>query len=173
VKRAVDAAVVVVALAAAYGLKRHYSVATADELDWMLAPTAAMVEVVVGSDFEREAGVGYLSRERYFAIAKPCAGVNFLIVAFLAPVLAFVRGRRTVAGKLALLAGAAASAYLFALGVNTLRIAIAVELHPELAALGAAARERLHRIEGVVVYLAALVLGFVAARRVLEGRRVA
>lgn len=171
--RPVDVAVVLVALAAAYLLKRQHSAGSVDELAWILGPTAALVELVTGADFVREAGVGYLSRERLFVIARPCAGVNFLVVGFVASVVAFVRGRRTVAGKLALLAGSALGAYLATLVANTARIALAVELHPSLATLGAAARERLHRLEGVVVYLLALVLAFVAARRLLEGRRPA
>jgi len=167
--RAIDVALVAVALAAAYALKRHYSDDGVDQLAWILAPTAALVELATGTQFVHETGIGYLGRESFFIIAKPCAGVNFLIVAFAASVFAFVRGRRTLLGKLALVAGSFAGAYAAALVANTIRIAIAVELQPRLAELGAAARERVHHAEGVVVYLVALLLCFVAARRVLDG----
>jgi exosortase K len=167
--KAIDLALLALALVAAYALKRHYSDDGVDRLGWILAPTATLVELVTGREFVPETGVGYLGRESFFVIAKPCAGVNFLIVAFVASVVAFVRGRRTVAGKLALVAGSALGAYAAALLANTVRIAIAVELHPRLADLGAAARERLHHAEGVAVYLVALLLGLAAARRLLDG----
>src|SRR5262245_57950325 len=97
-----DVALVALTFAAAYALKRFYSDAGADELGWILRPTAALVEAGTGARFTPEAGVGFLSREKLFIIAKACAGVNFLIVAASAAVVAFVRTRRTLAGKVAL-----------------------------------------------------------------------
>ncbi len=168
-----DVALVALALAAAYLLKRHYSQTGVDGLDWILRPTAALVELATGTVFTREAGVGYLSADRTFVIAKSCAGVNFLIVAFAASVFAFVRSRRSLGGKLALVGGAALAGYLAALCANTVRIAIAVELHPELALLAASAREQLHRLAGTLVYTTLLLVFFVAARRALGGAREA
>ncbi len=68
-----------VALGAAWGLKRHYSLATAEELRWILQPTTALTQVVLGSDFAFRPGEGYLSRELSILISPACAGVNFLI----------------------------------------------------------------------------------------------
>src|SRR5215510_15997249 len=73
----------VVALASAFALKLHYSTASANQLRWILAPTTALVELVSGATFEFESYAGYISRERGFLIANSCAGVNFLIAAFL------------------------------------------------------------------------------------------
>src|SRR5215475_6701931 len=73
----------VVALACAFALKLHYSTASADQLRWILAPTTALVELISGVSFEFESHAGYISRERSFLIASSCAGVNFLIAAFL------------------------------------------------------------------------------------------
>ena len=39
------------ALGAAWGLKRHYSLASAEELRWILKPTTALTQLVLGSDF--------------------------------------------------------------------------------------------------------------------------
>jgi exosortase K len=144
-----DLLAIVVTLAVAYAVKRHYSVDPVDRLDWILRPTAALV----GSDFERVPGEGYLSRDRHFLIAKACAGVNFLVVAFCAPVLGFVTGVRR---KALLVAGAAAAAYVATVLVNAVRIGIAVHL-PAAA----------HQVEGVIVYTVGLCLFWVAARRVL------
>ena len=144
-----DIMAIAITLAIAYGLKRHYSDDRVDRLDWILRPTAALV----GTDFERTPGEGYLSRDRHFLIAKACAGVNFLIVAFCAPVLGFVTSVRR---KWLLVVGAAAAAYVATVLVNALRIAVAMQLEPSQ-----------HQLEGVVVYAVGLCLFYAATRRVL------
>src|SRR5262245_5531390 len=73
----------VVVLIFALALKLYYSSASADQLRWILAPTTALVELVSNTSFEFEAHAGYLSSDRSFLIAPACAGVNFLITAFL------------------------------------------------------------------------------------------
>jgi exosortase K len=157
----------VVAVAGAYGLKRHFSRARVDDLGWILAPTAALAGAVADTDFVRTPGEGWVSREHHFVIAKACAGVNFLIVAFVAPVCAFAGVARR---KALLVAGSAAAAYLATIVVNAARIALAVQLADGLADADALTRERLHRVEGVVVYSLALCLFFLAARRTIVGR---
>jgi hypothetical protein len=72
-----------VVLLCALALKLYYSAASANQLRWILAPTTALVELVSGASFEFEANAGYLSGDRKFLIAASCAGVNFLITAFL------------------------------------------------------------------------------------------
>ncbi|HEX6283900.1 MAG TPA: exosortase K, partial [Pyrinomonadaceae bacterium] len=70
-------------LLCALWLKFYYSTATADDLLWILAPTTALVELLSGRQFEFESYAGYMSSDHRFVIAVPCAGVNFLITAFL------------------------------------------------------------------------------------------
>ena len=70
----------VIALAM-WGLKRHYAMAEVGELCWILKPVASLSALTSGVQFEWEPGSGYLSRERLFVIAKPCAGVNFMLAA--------------------------------------------------------------------------------------------
>ena len=66
----------------ALALKFYYSTATPDDLLWILAPTTALVELLSGQQFEFESYAGYMSSDHRFVIAVPCAGVNFLITAF-------------------------------------------------------------------------------------------
>jgi exosortase K len=165
--RARAAAVVLVglALAAATALKLSYSAASADELRWILAPTALLVELITGADFAYETGAGYLSTELRFVIAPSCAGVNFLIVAFAALVLGFVRPARGPARNALVVAASAAAAYAAALVANALRVSLAIWLHTDAVAWGWLTDERLHRISGVAIYLAVLLAVFAAARR--------
>src|SRR5215510_14347568 len=81
-------------LAGAFALKLHYSTASADQLRWILAPTAALVELVSGLTFEFESHAGYISRERGFLIANSCAVVNFISAALIKVSLRGVFGGR-------------------------------------------------------------------------------
>src|SRR6478672_6880771 len=67
----------------ALALKVHYSVASPDQLRWILAPTTWMVELLSGQSFSFESHAGYMSSDQSFLIAASCAGVNFMIAAFL------------------------------------------------------------------------------------------
>src|ERR1044071_7299112 len=69
-------------LACAWGLKWFYSSATVDQLRWILWPTTKLVELVTGAQFAFESRAGYMNIEHTFLIAASCAGVNFLITAF-------------------------------------------------------------------------------------------
>lgn len=159
----IDAALLVAALAAAYALKRHYSLAAPDDLGWILRPTAALVSAVTGAAFVAERHVGFVSSELYFVIGPSCAGVNFLIAAFCAGAVGLVPQARGAGRKLALLLGCAAAAYLATLAVNTLRIVLAIELHRGQSSIAGMSGDELHRALGVVVYFASLMVLYLAA----------
>jgi exosortase K len=147
----------VIALAM-WGIKRHYASADVADLSWMLKPVARLTALVTGATFEWEAGSGYLCRERFFVIAKPCAGVNFLLAAF--GMVGFllserVRSLRTGAG---LAAVSLVLAYLTALFANTLRISVALAIAAHASYSGWLSAGRVHRVEGVAVYFGMLVL---------------
>jgi exosortase K len=147
----------------AYLLKRFYSVATPDELAWLLGPTAALVEQASGRRFVREEGLGYVSSELSLVIAPVCAGINYLIVAFLALTFGFLHRMRTLARKFGWLVGSALLAYAATLVVNAVRITLSV-------ALGRWSSPELHRVEGIVVYLSSLLVLYLAVDQIL-GRR--
>jgi exosortase K len=150
----------VVLLAAA--LKIYFSSAGVDDLRWILAPTAFLVELTSGLQFYYEAHVGYMSVDRTFLIALPCSGVNFLIVAFLTLSLRRLLGDGAPWRSLP---GAAAFAYLATVIANTARISVALQLRDITPMLDWMEPEDLHRLEGSAVYFAALlVLYFVDER---------
>ena len=103
-------------------------------------------------------GEGYVSRERLFVIEKSCAGINFMIAAFAMMMLTFHhRITSGMSGAHVLVASLVAS-YGAAVFVNATRITMAMWLaaHP-LAASGLTAAE-VHRLEGIAVYFAGLVV---------------
>jgi len=152
-------------LVAAFALKLHYSTASADHLRWILAPTAALVELVSGATFEFESHAGYISRERGFLIANFCAGVNFLITAFLMLTMRKLLGDRSKKIGWGLIPTAAVIAYLATLVANTARIAIALRLRQMRAGIGWLNPDQLHRFEGVFVYFGFLLLLFVISEK--------
>jgi len=152
-------------LVAAFALKLHYSTASADQLRWILAPTAALVELVSGATFEFESHAGYISRERGFLIANSCAGVNFLIAAFLMlsiRKLLLDRSKEIARGFIPI---AALIAYLATLVANTARITIALLLRQSSVEIGWLNPDQLHRFEGVFIYFGFLLLLFVVSEK--------
>ena len=137
--------------AACYALKDHYAEADADALGWILAPTAACVELLTGAHFVREAGVGYVSRELGTAIVPGCAGVNFLIVALATLTVGFAhrpRGPRQWALSASALPALALGATL---AVNTVRITADLTLRSAAAAV--LDHDSAHRLLGATLYL--------------------
>ena len=149
--------VLAVAALVAWALKRHYADARADDLEWMLRPTARLVAAATGAAFVKVPGEGYVCHERLFAIEKACAGINFMIAAFALVVLARLHRARSAVHGAALLAAAVAVSYVTAIVVNTVRITVAMWLasHPGTSTVSAA---QVHRVEGILVYFVALLL---------------
>jgi len=139
-------------LLAAWGLKYHYSRAGAEELAWVLVPTAGLVELIGGIQFAYEAHTGFISRECRIIIAPACAGVNFLIIAFcmaaFSELHAFARHR----AKLVWLCSGLLSAYLLTIIANAIRILISIYSHQINLQTGWLTAARVHRLEGIVIY---------------------
>jgi exosortase K len=151
---------------AAWATKHHYSAASADELRWVLAPTAVLVGLVTGERMPFESGAGYVSADRAVVIAKGCAGVNFMILAFV--LLAIPRlCRQTRAGGTALCVGVAAPlAYGITVIVNAARIVGAINLYRMPIYNEFLTAERMHHLAGTAVYFSSLwVLYALAAPR--------
>ncbi len=155
----------VVVLLCALALKSYYSTATAGELRWILAPTTALVEMLSGRSFAFESYTGYMSSDHTFVIAVPCAGVNFLLTAFLMISLRRLWRERFQGVSWRFLPIAALLAYVATLIANTTRICVALEIQRRGVELGWLTGNQLHRLEGIVVYFGFLMLLFVVMER--------
>jgi exosortase K len=151
--RAANLGCVAFAIALAFWLKAFYSRAGFEDLSWVLSPTRRLVEWLSGDVFEAETGQGYLCRERDYLIAPACAGVNFMIVAFVSLVAGLVHTRSTLRGRCTLVAASALAAWGVGVLANASRIAVAIRLHDAGTRLGPLTPERLHCAAGVAVYL--------------------
>ena len=145
-------------LAVVWAMKRYYADARADDLWWILRPTARLAGATAGAMFVAEPGEGYLSRSHLFLIEKSCAGLNFMIAAFAMLAFTFRRRVTSLASGAIVLAGSLATAYSAAVIVNATRIMVAMWLMAHPLAVSRLTPAQGHRLEGIVVYFVGLVL---------------
>jgi exosortase K len=158
--------VLAVAALAAWGMKRHYADAGADDLWWILSPTAQVVGTVTNTAFVAVPAEGYVSYERLVVIEKSCAGINFLVAAFGMLTIALLHRVRSASSGLGVVAASLSAGYLAAVFVNATRITIALWLADRPSAVLSLGAGQMHRLEGIVVYFAGLVLLAEIARRI-------
>jgi exosortase K len=150
-------------LLCALGLKLYYSAASPDQLRWILGPTTWLVELLSGQSFSFESHAGYMSSDHSFLIAASCAGVNFLITAFLMLTLKAIFSSRMSSFTLQLIPISALMSYLATIIANTVRICIALELQKRnVSPLSAG---QLHRLEGIMIYFGFLLLLFLLTEK--------
>lgn len=159
------------ALALAALLKWHYSQAAADELRWILAPTSWLTGLVMRADFAFYPGEGYLSREHSVLVSPACAGVNFAIVAFTTLALAFGPQFAGWPRRLAWLGASWVLAYAATVLVNTLRISLSIAVAHLAAQKLGLTFQSVHRLLGIVVYMAGLIALCLTVQVWLSSRR--
>lgn len=163
----------VVVLGGVLSMKFYYSAASVNQLRWILAPTTVLVEFVTGRHFTFESHAGYMSSDHTFLIAASCAGVNFLITAFLMLAIRQLWRswlQQTQPTRWPFLAIATVIAYATTVLANTVRISIALQMQQMQLKLGSLDSEQLHRLEGILVYFGFLLLLFVLSERRRESR---
>jgi exosortase/archaeosortase family protein len=106
-----------------------------------------------------------MSSDHRFVIAVPCAGVNFLITAFLMLSLRRLWRDRLQGVSWTFLPISAALAYAATLVANTTRICIALEIQRRSLEVSGLSDNQLHRLEGIVVYFGFLLLLFMLSER--------
>jgi exosortase K len=148
-------------------LKRHYSLATAMQLDWILASTAKLVSWTTSAHLVPEIGVGYVDFSKGIIVAPACAGVNFMIMAFGLTAFYGLHHIRRLPSQLALLPLALAAAYGLTLMVNTMRIDLSMTLYNADIYTGRLTVARVHRLAGVGLYFSALWLHFLGLRHTM------
>ncbi len=165
-----DVFVVSVAIA----LKLAFTGANADTLAWLITPSARLAGVLADLHLVPEAHVGYLSFDPPMIVGAPCAGANFLVIAWLALHLA-ARDRVDAVLPPTSWLVRAVTAYAVTVGSNAVRIALsAAQLREPWTAFGMR-HEDAHRLLGVLVYLASLIVVCAAYRppRTGESPRIA
>jgi exosortase K len=151
-----------------WSLKRHYADARADDLWWILTPSATIVGLVTDTAFVAVPGEGYLSRERRFAIEKSCAGVNFMIAAFAVMMCAVWRRVRSIGSAAGIVLVSLIVSYVTAVLTNAVRISIAMRFAADPIGSTVTGAEA-HRVIGIVVYFTGLMLLYAIVQRIDSG----
>ena len=158
----------VIVLAAAISLKQYYSTASANDLRWILWPTARFTEIITGTHFTFEPYAGYMSADRSFLIASACAGVNFLIAAFIMLSLRTLWNYRTTGIKCRTLFFTAVAAFGITIVANTVRISSALWLNRSRPTLAGLDHNDIHRLDGILIYFGCLLMLFVASEKLVN-----
>ena len=153
-------------LAGAYALKRFYSQAGAAELEWVLAPSCFLARLG-GVSLAHEVGAGFISHDARMVVGPACAGVNFLITAWLALFFTSQERWHELRRKLAWACTSLLLAYTLTIATNGLRILMAAHFYDAELHAGLLTPARMHRLLGVVLYAGALLAACGAAARVL------
>ena len=152
----------------ALGLKEFYARAGADDLGWILAPTTGLAGLLSGIRFEHEAGAGWISHAHHMIVGPACAGLNFLIIAFSTLFFSFLHRLDRPASRALWLAVSLAAAFLLAIVTNAIRIVAAIFLHDQDVHGVLLCPAGVHRLEGVIVYLASLLLAYLTVERLFD-----
>jgi exosortase K len=155
----------VVVLLCAGALKLHYSTANPNQLRWILAPTTVLVELISGARFQFESYAGYINSDHSFLIAASCAGVNFLLTAFLMLTLGKLWRSRSQTNSWIFIPAAGLVAYVVTLLANTVRISTSLQLRGMSLGTRLMNAEQLHRFEGIFIYFGFLLLLFILSER--------
>lgn len=149
-------------------LKYFYSTASVNELRWILAPTTLAVELITKQRFYFEPYAGYINSNHTFVIAASCAGVNFLLTAFLMLSLTRLWRERATLVSWRFFPAAALVAYFTTIITNTIRISIAMHLRETQVASSWLSAGQVHRLEGIFVYFGFLLLLYVLSERLSD-----
>lgn len=155
-------------------IKGVYRTAGADALLWILAPSSWLARFLGGVDLRYEEGAGFISHADRLVVGAPCAGLNFLVVAFLTLLLAHLSRFESARAKVGWLLASLALAYAATVVTNGVRIAVSAHLYGADIYRGAVTPERVHRLAGTVIYYGSLLAVYLAVGVALRahGRRL-
>jgi exosortase K len=141
------------AVSLAFAVKAFYSRAGADELLWVLAPSAWLAKFIGGLDLVYEQGAGFISHAHRMVVGPACAGVNFLVICFLCIYFSFAR---RVPSRSRWLLYSGLISFAGTIAANGLRIVVSAHLWNADIYKGWLTPDLLHRIAGVAIYYASL-----------------
>jgi len=155
---------------AAIALKYRFSKASAEELYWLVAPLARLIELLAGIRFDWEPPNGFISTAFGAIIAPACSGVTFLAICFCTLSFSLVHRRQIPIAKLGWIALSLFTAYLVTLGANAVRIIAAIVLYQADIYGEWITPARVHRMVGIAVYLSVLLPVYLTAERMTRVR---
>ncbi len=148
-----DLAAAASAIGLGLALKAFYSTAGADDVLWILAPSAWLARTLGGIDLVYEPGAGYITHTYRLIVGPSCAGINFLVIGFLALYFSFAQ---RWGSRWRWLASSLAVAFAAAIVANAVRIVVSAHLWDASFYREWLGPEEMHRVAGTVIYYGAL-----------------
>ena len=106
-----------------------------------------------------------MSADRSFLIASACAGVNFLITAFVMLGFRLIWTARTTGVNWRTLFFTATASYGVTIVANSVRISSALWLNESRPTLAGLDRNDIHRLDGILIYFGFLLMLFVVSKK--------
>lgn len=142
----------------AFAVKYHYSIATSDDLEWILKPTSRLVGLILNKPFIKESCSGYVNWECNIIIAKSCAGINFFITAFCMNTFIPLKSINTLLKKIIFIFQQIVIVYIFTILVNTIRIIFSIYLLNADIYSGWLTKTEVHKFTGIIIFFSSLCL---------------
>lgn len=153
---------------ACFALKSYYSSADSQDLFWILAPTAYLVQMFSGLEFVNEPGLGWFNQPFEVVIAPSCAGVNFLIMVFCMSAFQVIFSQADGFRRIIRVGLAGCGAYVVTLLVNSVRIWLSVLLFRADISADWLSPGAVHRIMGVTLYYVVLCFYYLLVSSMLK-----
>lgn len=140
-------------------LKFAYAFVDTSTLQFLLAPTNKLIEVITGSDAVYSSGIGYFHPHLNIVIDKSCSGYNFWLIGFL--MISFVLIKSRILQFWKILPLTLIISYLITILANVSRISgYMVLMKSGLTEYLDSGNSWLHQAEGIFVYFSFLVMSF-------------
>ena len=162
------AIMVIIVLVVAVAAKFFYRSAGDTNLEWLLAPTAFLVEGISGIAFDNEPGLGWVNGNYGVTIAPSCSGMNYLIILFCMSSLPAALRLKSLKSLSCWIVLSALAAYGFTLIVNSLRIWLAIVLYGVDIYSASLTVESVHRVAGVLIYYFFMVFYYLSVSFILK-----
>ncbi|TND04831.1 MAG: sugar transferase [Bacteroidetes bacterium] len=137
-------------------LKLHTDYAPVSQLKWLLAPVTFIVEMQSGMPYFFDEAKGYLSADGVIAIGRTCAGINFIIIAWMMAFSMQWSRKKMMRERFLTLLYTGFTAYCFGVLVNAFRIIAAtgaLSFSDRVEWLG---KHKTHEALGIFIYFSCL-----------------
>jgi exosortase K len=149
-----------------FALKYHYSIASSDDLEWILKPTAKLVETILNKPFIKESSTGYVNWEYNIIIAKSCAGINFFITAFCMQTFGSIKKIKILFKQLSFIIQHMIIIYILTILVNTFRIIISIWLLNADIYSKWLTKDQVHKITGIIIFFSSLCVLYIISKKI-------
>ena len=141
-------------------LKFGFTNADANDLQFLLAPTAKLVGILTGSQAVYLPENGYYYENLNIVIEKSCSGFNFWVLCFLVFVYLGLKYFDKHLHKILTIATALFGAYLLTIFANTSRIVASIVVRNQTVGIFPDKQPLIHETVGITTYFSLLVLTY-------------